>query len=393
MSTAVIVGAARTAIGNFGGALKGMPAPALGAVAIKEALRRAACRPEEVGEVLMGNAVQAGLGQNPARQAALGAGLPVSVPAVTINKACASGLQAVALAAQSIAVGAADVVVAGGMENMSRAPYLLADARHGYRLGDGKLVDGLIADGLWDVYGNYHMGITAETLAEKYGVSREDQDRFAAQSQARCAAAVAGGKFAEEIIPLPVPQPKGEPLVFDKDEYPKPDTTVERLTRLKPAFKAGGTVTAGNASGINDGAAVVVVMSAARAQAQGIAPLAEIVAWSAVGVEPAVMGIGPAKAVPAALQRAQLKLAEIELVELNEAFAAQSLAVIRELGLDMARVNVNGGAIALGHPIGASGARILVTLLHEMRRRAATLGLATLCVGGGEGVAMIVKRI
>lgn len=392
MKKTVIVSAARTAIGSFGGALQSIPAVELGAAVIAEALKRASVPPERVDEVIMGNVLQAGLGQNPARQAAIKAGLPVEVNAVTINKVCGSGLQAVVLAAQMIQAGDAETVVAGGMESMSQAPFILDKARFGYKLGNGNLVDTIIRDGLTDAYGNYHMAVTAEGLAEKYGISREEQDEFAARSQQKCAKATKEGKFKEEIVPITIPQRKGEPVVFEKDEFPKPDTTIEALRHLKPPFKDGGTVTAGNASGINDGAAAVVIMSEKKAAELCLEPIAEVVSYACAGVEPALMGIGPVRASRKALAKAGLTVADIDLIELNEAFAAQSIAVNREMGWDEENVNVNGGAISLGHPIGASGARILVTLIHEMRRREARYGLSTLCIGGGEGIAMIVER-
>lgn len=388
----VIVSAVRTAIGSFQGSLKDVPAPTLGSIVIKEAIRRAGIEPNQVDEVIMGNVLQAGLGQNPARQAAIQAGLPETVPAMTINKVCGSGLKSVHLAAQAIAVGDADIVVAGGFENMSQAPYLLKNARTGFKMGDQNLVDSMIHDGLWCAFNDCHMGITAENLASQYHITREEQDEFAARSQARAAKAIEEGKFKEEIVPVEIPQRKGEPIIFDTDEFVRPGTTVEKLSALRPAFKKDGTVTAGNASGINDGAAAVVVMSKKKAEELGIPPLASIVSNAAVGVDPAIMGIGPAEAVRKALKKADLSLDQIDLIEANEAFAAQSIAVDRELHFDSDKLNVNGGAIALGHPIGASGARILVTLLHEMKRRDAKLGLATLCIGGGQGVATVVQR-
>jgi acetyl-CoA C-acetyltransferase len=389
---AVIVSAVRTPIGGFNGALAGVPAPRLGAIAIAEALRRADVEPRDVDEVLMGNALSAGLGQNPARQAAIGAGLPDGVPAVTVNKVCGSGLKAVSLAAQAVILGDAEVVVAGGMENMSAAPYLLERARTGYRMGDGTLVDSMIRDGLWCAFEGCHMGVTAENVASEHEIGRADQDAFAAESQRRAAAAIAGGAFADEIVGVPVPQRRGDALTVLQDEFPRPDTTAEGLARLRAAFAEGGTVTAGNASGINDGAAATVVMSRARARALGCRPMAAIRGYAAVGVAPRLMGMGPVGAIRRAAERAGVEVDDLDLVELNEAFAAQSLAVIRELGLDPERTNVHGGAIALGHPIGASGARVLTTLLHEMGRREARLGLASLCIGGGQGIAMVVER-
>jgi acetyl-CoA C-acetyltransferase len=392
MKEAVIVSAARTAIGTFSGTLANTSASELGAVAIRAALERAKMEPGAVDEVLMGCILQAGQGQNPARQAALKAGLPVEIPCTTINKVCGSGLKSVALAAQSIMAGDAEIVVAGGAENMNLAPYMLDKARTGYRMGHGQLIDSMIHDGLWCIFGDTHMGITAENLAEKYGVSRAEQDEFAAASQAKAAAAIESGRFADEIVPVMLPQRKGDPIRFDKDEHVRPGTTVESLAKLRPAFKKDGTVTAGNASGINDGAAAVVVMSADRAKAMGLAPLAKVRAYASAGVDPSVMGIGPVPATRKALAKAGLTIEDIGLIEANEAFASQSLAVGRDLGWDPAVVNVNGGAIALGHPIGASGARILVTLVHEMQKRDVKYGLATLCIGGGMGIAMIVER-
>ena len=392
MPDAVIVSAVRTPVGTFGGALSTLPAPRLGGLAIAEALRRAGVEPAEVDEVLMGNVYSAGVGLNPARLALLEAGLPVSVPAMTLNKACGSGLKAVALAAQAIRLGEASVVVAGGMESMSQAPYLLPRARFGYRMGHGELVDSMLRDGLWCTTSDCHMGMTAENLVAQYEISREEQDRFAYTSQMRARAAWESGRFREEVVPVEVPQPRGKTLLVERDEHPRPDTTLEALAKLRPVFKDGGTVTPGNASGINDGAAAVVVMSDAEAARRGLTPLAVIRSYAAAGVEPHIMGIGPAPAVRKALPRAGLRLEDMDLIELNEAFAGQSLAVARELGLDLERTNVNGGAIALGHPVGASGCRVLVTLLHEMRRRHAHYGLATLCIGGGQGIAMVVEN-
>lgn len=387
----VIVSAVRTAIGSFNGSLKDVSAPDLGAVAIKGALEKAGVKPEQIDEVILGNVLQAGLGQNPARQAALKAGLPESVSAMTINKVCGSGLKAVHLAAQAIVAGDAEIVVAGGMENMSQAPYILNNARNGFKMGDQKLIDSMISDGLWCAFNDYHMGVTAENLCEKYGISREEQDEFSAQSQAKATKAIEEGKFKEEIIPVEIPQRKGDSIIFATDEYPKKGTTVEKLSSLRPAFKKDGSVTAGNASGINDGAAVLVVMSRKKADELGIQPLVTIRGNASVGVDPSIMGIGPVNAVKKALEKASVSIEELELIEANEAFAAQSLAVDRELHFNKEKLNVNGGAIALGHPIGASGARILVTLIHEMKRQQAKKGLATLCIGGGQGVATIVE--
>lgn len=392
LNDVVIVSAVRTAIGSFQGSLKDVPATTLGAIVIKEALRRAGIQPDQVDEVIMGNVLQAGLGQNPARQAAIEAGLPKTVPAMTINKVCGSGLKTVHLASQAVAVGEADIVVAGGFENMSQAPYLLKNARSGFKMGNQNLIDSMIHDGLWCAFNDYHMGVTAENLASQYHITRQEQDEFAARSQARAAKAIEEGKFKDEIVPVEIPQRKGDPIIFDADEFVRPGTTVEKLSALRPAFKKDGTVTAGNASGINDGAAAVVVMSKKKAEELGIKPLASIVANAAVGVDPAIMGIGPAEAVRKALKKADLTLDQIDLIEANEAFAAQSIAVDRELHFDSDKLNVNGGAIALGHPIGASGTRILVTLLHEMQKRDVKYGLATLCIGGGQGVATIIQR-
>jgi len=390
---AVIVSAVRTPIGTFNGGLKDVSATRLGGIAIKAALERAGVEPGQVDEVIMGNVLQAGLGQNPARQAAVQANIPIEVPSFTVNKVCGSGLKAVHLAAQAILLGDADIVVAGGMENMSQSPYLLEKARTGFRMGDQRLVDSMIRDGLWCAFGDCHMGITAENLCEKYGLSREELDAFAVRSQEKAAAALSKGIFKEEIVPVEVPQPKGAPVVVDTDENPRPGTNLESLGKLRPAFKPDGKVTAGNASSINDGAAALVIMSAETAEKRGLKPLAVIRANASAGGDPAIMGIGPVPATRKALQKAGLSLDDLDLVEANEAFAAQSLAVLKELGLNPDIVNVNGGAIALGHPIGASGARVLVTLLHEMRRRDARYGLATLCIGGGQGVATIVERV
>lgn len=393
MSTeVVIVSAVRTAIGSFQGALKDVPATKLGAIVIEEAIRRAGIEKDQVDEVIMGNVLQAGLGQNPARQASIQAGLPQQVPAMTINKVCGSGLKTVHLATQAILAGDAEIVVAGGMENMSQAPYLLMGARDGYRMGNQQAVDSMIADGLWCAFNDYHMGVTAENLCTNYGLTREEQDEFAARSQQRATAAIEGGKFEEEIVAVEIPQRKGDPVVFKQDEYPKKGSTAEKLSGLRPAFKKDGSVTAGNASGINDGAAAVVVMSKEKATELGLPILATVVANASAGVDPAIMGIGPVEAVNKVMKKANLTVADMDLVEANEAFAAQALAVVRELKFDAEKLNVNGGAIALGHPIGASGTRIFVTLLHEMKKRDAKLGLATLCIGGGQGVATIVSR-
>ncbi|HTG15651.1 MAG TPA: acetyl-CoA C-acetyltransferase [Blastocatellia bacterium] len=393
MSKAIIVSAARTAIGTFGGALKDIPVSELGRIAIEGAIDRAGLDRAAVDEVIMGNVLQAGSGMNTARQSAIAAGIPDNVPSFTVNKVCGSGLKAVALAAQAIAAGDADLIVAGGMESMSRAPYLLKEARWGYMLGNGELVDSMLSEGLTCAMASCHMGITAENVAEMCGVTREAQDDFSAESQRRAAAAIADGRFEDEIVPVMLPQKKGEPLAFKIDEHPRAGTTAEALARLRPAFKKqGGTVTAGNASGLNDGAAALVVASEERVRLMELTPMAKIVSYASAGVDPRYMGLGPAPAVERALEKADLAIEDIDLFELNEAFAAQSLAVVAKLGVDGSRVNVNGGAIALGHPIGASGARILVTLLYEMKRRDVKRGLAALCIGGGQGIAMIIER-
>ncbi len=392
MREVVIVSATRTAIGSFGGTLKDVPAVDLGAIVIKEAICRAGIKPEIVDEVIMGNVLQAGLGQNAARQAMVKAGIPVEVPAMTINKVCGSGLRAVSLACQIIKAGDADVIIAGGMENMSRAPYLLNNARWGQRMGNGELIDEMINDGLTDVFNKYHMGITAENIAEQWGITREEQDQFALASQNKAEAAIKARKFEDEIVPVAIKTKKGE-VIFEKDEFPRFGITIESLTKLKPAFKKDGTVTAGNASGINDCAAAVIVMSAEKAAELGIKPLAKVVSYGQRGLEPSIMGYGPFHATKKALELSGLKIEDIDLIEANEAFAAQSLAVAKDLKFNMDKVNVNGGAIALGHPIGASGTRILVSLLHEMKRRNVKTGLATLCIGGGMGTALIVERI
>ena len=392
MKEVVIVAAVRTAIGSFGGSLKDISAVELGSLVIKNAIERASLRPEQVDEVIMGNVLGAGLGQNVARQMSVHAGVPVTVPAFTINKVCGSGLKAVQLATQAVLCGDAEVVVAGGAENMSQAPYILPNQRWGSRMGNATVVDTMLRDGLTDGFENFHMGITAENVAEQYGITREDQDSFALQSQKRAVAAVEAGRFKEEIIPVEIPQRRGEPLIFDTDEFPRKDASLESLSKLRPAFQKDGSVTAGNSSGINDGAAAVVVMSAEKAKELGITALATIKSYASAGLDPKVMGCGPIYASRKALEKAGLTVADLDLVESNEAFAAQSCAVAKELNLDSEKVNVNGGAISLGHPIGASGCRILVTLLHEMQKRDAKRGLATLCIGGGMGTALIVER-
>lgn len=392
MQQVVIVAATRTPIGSFQGALATLSAVELGTVVVKALLARSGVPADQVDEVILGQVLTAGCGQNPARQTALNAGLPYSVPALTINKVCGSGLKAIHLAVQAIRCGDAEVIIAGGQESMSQSPYLINGARAGLRLGHGQLIDSVIQDGLWDAFNDYHMGITAENLAEKYAISRSEQDQFALRSQQKTQAAQQAGHFASEITPVAVPKPRGEPLRVASDEQPRADATLESLARLRPAFRQDGTVTAGNASSINDGAAAVLLMSAAKAAELRLPVLARIAGYAASGVDPAIMGIGPVPAARRCLANAGWSLSEVDLIEANEAFAAQALAVGRELEWDSARVNVNGGAIALGHPIGASGCRILVTLLHEMQRREVNKGLAMLCIGGGQGVALAVER-
>ncbi|NLV77036.1 MAG: acetyl-CoA C-acetyltransferase [Tissierellia bacterium] len=392
MREVVIVSAVRTPIGTFGGSFKDVSAVSLGTIAAKEAMKRANIKPDMVDEVIFGNVLQAGLGQNVARQISIYSGIPVEVPSYTVNKVCGSGLKSVTLAAQSIMVGEGDIILAGGTENMSQAPYLLKKARWGQRMGDGVLEDYMIKDGLWDIFNDYHMGITAENLAEKYNLTREEQDKFALRSQQRAEEAIKSGRFKDEIVPVEVPQRKGDPLVVDTDEHPRFGSTIEGLAKLRPAFKKDGTVTAGNASGINDGAAALVLMAKEKAEELGLKPLATIKAYASAGVDPSIMGTGPIPATKKALEKARLTVEDLDLIEGNEAFAAQSLAVSKELKFDDEKLNVNGVAIALGHPIGASGARILVTLLYEMDKRDAKTGLATLCIGGGQGISIIVKR-
>ncbi len=388
----VIVAAARTAVGKFGGTLASTPAPELGAAVIAELLKRARLSGDQIGEVILGQVLQAGSGQNPARQSVIKSGLPNGVPAMTINKVCGSGLKAVMLAAQAIRDGDSEIVIAGGQENMSLAPHVLPNSRNGQRMGDWKLVDSMIVDGLWDVYNQYHMGITAENVAKKFGVTREAQDALALASQQKAAAAQDAGKFKDEIVPFSIAQKKGDPIVFANDEFLNRKTSAEGLAGLRPAFDKAGSVTAGNASGLNDGAAGVVVMSAKLADKLGLTPLGRIASYSSAGLDPATMGMGPVPASQRALQRAGWKAADLDLLEINEAFAAQACAVHQEMGWDTSKVNVNGGAIAIGHPIGASGCRILVTLLHEMQRRNAKKGIASLCIGGGMGVALTIER-
>ncbi|NLJ57314.1 MAG: acetyl-CoA C-acetyltransferase [Tissierellia bacterium] len=392
MKKAVIVSAARTPIGSFGGAFAKLSAVDLGVAAAKEAIKRAGIEPSIIDEVYFGNVLGAGLGQNVARQVSLGAGVPIEKPALTINMVCGSGLRAISMAAQFIENGQSDVILCGGTESMTNAPYLLPKARWGHRMGDGKVIDYMINDGLWDVYNDYHMGITAENVAEQYGITREEQDAFAAQSQNRAEEAQKAGKFADEIVAVTIPQRKGDPLVIDTDEYPRHGATVEKMAKLRPAFKKDGTVTAGNASGINDGGAALIVMSKEKAEELGIEYLCEIAGYASAGVDPKVMGLGPIPATKKALDNAGWKVEDLDLVEANEAFAAQALAVTKELGLNPEITNVNGGAIALGHPIGASGARILITLIYEMQKRDLKKGLATLCIGGGMGTSLLVER-
>ncbi|WP_237881271.1 acetyl-CoA C-acetyltransferase [Pseudomonas sp. PGPR40] len=392
MNEVVIVAATRTAIGSFQGSLSAIPATELGAAVIRRLLEQTGIAPAQIDEVILGQVLTAGSGQNPARQTAIQAGLPHTTPALTLNKVCGSGLKAVQLAVQAIRCGDAELVIAGGQENMSLAPYVLPKARTGLRLGHAQLQDSVIQDGLWDAFNDYHMGITAENLANQYSISREDQDAFAATSQQKAAAAIEAGYFKGEITPILIPQRKGEPLVFDTDEQPRPDSTLQALGNLKPAFQKNGSVTAGNASALNDGAAVLMLASAAKALALGLPVLARIKAYASAGVDPSIMGIGPVPATRLVLTKAGWSLDDLDLIEANEAFAAQSLAVGKELGWDMNKVNVNGGAIALGHPIGASGARILVSLVHELIRRDGKKGLATLCIGGGQGVSLVIER-
>ena len=392
MTTVVIVAAGRTAIGKFGGTIGKIPAADLGAHVIKGVLARAGVAPDKVSEVIMGQILTAGIGMNGARQASIRAGVPDKVPAMTINMVCGSGLRATHLAAQAIKAGDSEIVVAGGQESMSLAPHVMLGSRDGFRMGDAKLIDSMINDGLWDVFNNYHMGVTAENVAKQFNISRQAQDEFSAASQQKAEAAQKAGRFKDEILAFDIPQRKGDPIKFDSDEYPKHGSTVESLAGLRPAFDKAGTVTAGNASGINDGAAAVVMMSEAKAKELGLKPLARIKAYSTAGVDPKIMGMGPVAASQLCLAKAGWKASDLDLMEINEAFAAQALAVNQQMGWDTSRINVNGGAIALGHPIGASGCRILVTLLYEMARRDAKKGLASLCIGGGMGVALAVER-
>lgn len=392
MNNVVIVSAKRTAVGKFGGSLKDFNPGQLGSMVLKETLKYVDFKGDDVDEVIMGNVLSAGHGQNVTRQAAMAAGISQNIPSYSVNKVCGSGLKSIILGAQSIMLGDSETILAGGVECMSQAPYLIKKARWGAKMGNDELVDSMIYDGVWDIFGNYHMGITAENVAQKYNISREEQDEFSAKSQNKAENAIKAGNFKSEIVPIEIPQPKGNPVILSQDEFPRFGTTKEILAKLKPAFKKDGTVTAGNASGINDGAAAVLLMSEERAEEEGIEPLATIQGYGSYGVAPEIMGMGPVHATILALEKADIALDKIDLIELNEAFAAQSLAVIKELELDQEKVNVNGGAIALGHPIGASGTRILTTLLHEMNRRKSTYGLVGLCIGGGQGIAMVVKR-
>ena len=389
----VIVSAVRTAVGNFNGALSGFSAVDLGVIAAREAISRAGIQPSDVDETIIGNILSAGLGQNVARQISVKSGVPVTSPAMSINILCGSGLRAVSLAAQMIMVGNSEIVLCGGTESMTNAPYLLPQARSGYRMGDGKLIDSMIKDGLTDAFNDYHMGVTAENIAEKWNISKEEQDEFAVRSQNKCEAAQKAGKFADEIVPISIPQRKGDPIIFDTDDFPRHGATIEQMAKLKPAFKKDGTVTAANASGINDGAAMLIVMSREKADALGLKPLVKIKSFGTTALEPEIMGYGPVSATQKALQQANLTIDDIDLAELNEAFAAQSIAVVRDLKINPDIVNVNGGAIAIGHPVGASGARILTTLIYEMKKRQSKVGLASLCIGGGQGTAVIVENI
>jgi len=393
MKDIVIVSAARTAIGNFGGSLSKLSAVEIGVIAAKEAIERAGIEPSVIDEVIVGNILSAGLGQNVARQIGIHSKIPVTVPAMTINKLCGSGLKAISLAAQMIMLGDADVVLAGGTESMSNAPYLLPKARFGYKMGNSQIIDSLIQDGLTDSFSNTHMGITAENIAERWNISREEQDKFAVKSQNKTEKAIKDGKFADEIVAVEIPQRKGDPIIFDTDEFPKHGVTYEKLQKLRPAFKKDGTVTAASSSGINDGAAMLIVMSADKAKELNLKPLVKIISYASAALEPDIMGYGPVPATQKALKRINMNIEEIDLIEANEAFAAQSIAVARDLKCDVNKINVNGGAIALGHPIGASGARILTSLIYEMKKGNASKGLATLCIGGGQGIAMIVENI
>jgi len=391
MREVVIVNGVRTAVGTFGGSLKDVSAIDLGVKVVEELIKRTGLDGSQIDEVIMGDVLQSGLGQNPARQVAIGAGIPQEVPSFTVNKVCASGLKPVMLAAQAIMIGDADIVLAGGIENMSAVPYAINKARWGLRMNDAKLVDLMVHDGLWEIFNGYHMGITAENIADRFGIPREEQDEVALGSQLKAAKAIEAARFKDEVVPIEIPQKKGDTKVFDTDEHPRPKTTKEALAKLPPAFKKGGTVTAGNASGINDGAGALVVMSKEKADVLGLMPMAKIRSYAAAGVDPAIMGTAPVPASKKALEKAGLRVSDLDLIEANEAFASQAIFVNREMGWDLDKVNVNGGAIALGHPIGASGARILITLLYEMKKRGSKLGLATLCIGGGQGAAIVVE--
>lgn len=393
MKEVVIISAARTAIGNFGGSLAGFSSVDLGVFAAKEAIKRAGINPSYIDETIIGNILSAGEGQNIARQISIKSGIPETSPAITINKLCGSGLRAVSMAAQFIMLGDADVILAGGTENMSNAPYLLKKARFGYKMGNNEIIDSMIQDGLTEAFNNYHMGITAENIAEQWEISREKQDEFALISQLKTEKAQKAGKFKDEIVPVEIPQRKGDPIIFDTDEFPKHGLSIEKLAKLRPAFKKDGTVTAGNASGINDGAAMLIVMSKEKADELGLRPMAKIISYANAALDPKIMGYGPVPATKAALIKANMQIDDIDLIEANEAFASQSIAVLRDLKLDPTKVNVNGGAIALGHPIGASGARILTSLLYELKRSEAKTGLATLCIGGGQGTSLIIEKL
>ncbi len=392
MRDVVIVSSVRTAVGSFGGSFKDVSAVDLGKTVVEEAIKKSNITPDMVDELIFGNVLQAGLGQNVARQVAIAAGMPVEKPSFTVNKVCGSGLKAVALAAQAIMVGDSDIIIAGGCENMSQSPYVVPSARWGARMGNSQLIDTMVYDGLTDVFNQVHMGITAENIVDQYGFTREQLDRFAVESQHKAVEAIASGRFKDEIVPVVIPQRKGDPIIVDTDEYPKPNTSLEALAKLRPAFKKDGVVTAANASGINDGAAALCLMSKEKADELKLKPLVTIKSYASAGVEPLIMGTGPIPATQKALKKAGLSVEDLDLIEANEAFAAQALSVMETLGLDASKVNVNGGAIALGHPIGASGARILVTLIHEMVKRDSHYGLATLCIGGGQGISMIVER-
>ncbi len=392
MNEVVIASAARSAVGSFGGSLSNIPVVELGTIVAVEAMKRASISPEQIDEVILGNVLQAGQGQNTARQVSIHAGIPIETPSFTINKVCASGMKSIMLAAQAIKAGDAEIILAGGMENMSAAPYLIPKARFGHRMGDGSLIDSMVHDGLFEIFNKYHMGITAENIAEQFNITRQEQDEFALASQHKAQKAIESGRFKDEIVPVEIPQRKGDPIIFDTDEHPRAGTTLEMLSKLKPAFKKDGTVTAGNASGINDSAACLIIMSLKKAEELGIEYMVRIKSYATAGVDPKIMGTGPIPASKLALSKAGINVNDLDLIEANEAFASQSIAVNRTLGWDMDKVNLNGGAIALGHPIGASGARILTTLLYEMEKKGSQTGLATLCIGGGQGAAIIIEK-